>query len=203
MRYIGDVHGKINSYIRIAGAVSDSIQVGDMGVGFPDADAADADARLRAFQATGRHRFIRGNHDNPNVLETFPGWIPDGQCEGGTMFVGGAESVDAHRRIMGHDMWPDEELSYPALCDIIATYERIKPTIMVTHDCPQTVAGALFDGPSLARKSGLSSTKMALATMFDIHKPDVWIFGHWHHTTGRLIAGTAFLCLGELYYVDI
>jgi hypothetical protein len=39
--------------------------------------------------------------------------------------------------------------------------------------------------------------------MFSIHKPDLWIFGHWHCDADEVIDGTRFICLNELSYVDV
>jgi hypothetical protein len=39
--------------------------------------------------------------------------------------------------------------------------------------------------------------------MFIGHKPKLWIFGHWHVPFDEVIAGTRFICLPELAYIDI
>ena len=48
-----------------------------------------------------------------------------------------------------------------------------------------------------------SRTRQALDAMFDIHKPDLWLFGHWHDSQDRNVMGTRFICLNELEYKDI
>ena len=77
------------------------------------------------------------------------GWIDDGDEEyydglGRAMHIGGAYSVDRDQRIMGYDMWPDEELSVIEFNALIDQYEAVKPDIMITHDAPNSAALKLF-----------------------------------------------------------
>ncbi len=44
----------------------------------------------------------------------------------------------------------------------------------------------------------MSRTMQALNAMFELHRPDLWFFGHWHRSAGAVIDGTRFQCLGEL-----
>lgn len=208
MRFIGDVHGHIDEYIALAGQVDESIQVGDMGVGFPGVRSRKRDEKLAEFQLTGDHRFIRGNHDNPYECGIKPGYIYDGfvDQERGMMFIGGAFSIDLGVRTVGYDMWSDEELSYTRLTELTALYEHVKPRIVVTHDCPESVATDMFFadgnmwGPQIRTRTGA-----ALQAMFEIHQPELWVFGHWHVSKAyrRPDTPTTFICLGELAYCDI
>jgi hypothetical protein len=65
------------------------------------------------------------------------------------MFVGGTASNDCAYRHEGYDWWPDEELSSDELKRIIALYIERKPRVMVTHDCPEEVAGVVQSRISL------------------------------------------------------
>lgn len=66
IRFIGDVHGSPKAYRRAVGDAERSIQVGDFGLGF-----------VRMPQLGPGHRFIRGNHDCPDLCRERPDWIAD------------------------------------------------------------------------------------------------------------------------------
>jgi len=215
IRFIGDVHGKYEQYTRLIADVPRSIQVGDMGIGFrplggpPDGDfyaipANDAMAR-------GDHRFIRGNHDNPEVCRAHPQWIADGHVEDGMMFVGGAISIDRALRTEGYNWWPDEELSAAELKRMIALYIERKPRVMITHDCPEEVASIVLTRIPRLRAGKMylpSRTRYAFQEMWSAYAPDFWIFGHYHMSFDQVLhgdreAGTRFIGLAELEHRDI
>lgn len=186
-RFIGDVHGEMDNYLALLPSCERSIQVGDFGAGFVPLPSMDLN-----------HRFIRGNHDSPDVCRAHPNWIKDGTIDNDVMFVGGAYSIDYLFRTPGVSWWFDEELSWPELDTIIDLYIETKPRIMVTHDGPQLVMKKMF--PFLDRHS---RTQVAFQHMFDMHKPELWVCGHWHEDRNEVIQDTRFICLGELSYMDI
>jgi predicted phosphohydrolase len=190
MRYIGDVHGKMDQYVKLTQDCDASVQVGDFGAGFVDLP-----------QLSGTHRFIRGNHDDPAKCAAHVNWIPDGTHEHDTFYVGGAWSIDQSLRTIGVDWWADEQLTYEVMSDIICEYERVKPDIMITHDCPHELGNFIFGRNS--PKSGRNVTNMGLQTMWDIHRPKLWLFGHWHQSVRKTMLGCEFICLAELDHVDI
>lgn len=192
MRFIGDIHGKIGPYLNCLSGCAESVQVGDFGLGFGDLTAACVDSMIG-----GGHYFIRGNHDSPDECAKSKHWIVDGHYERGMMFVGGADSIDKEYRIEGVSWWRDEECSANNLGAYIDDYEQYKPRVMVTHDAPASIIGHLFsvyDG---------NRTRQALDAMFSIHRPEIWIFGHWHKHVDQVIHGTRFICLAELEYIDL
>lgn len=101
MRFIGDVHGKFDGYLRALPEEGYSMQVGDLGLGFPRGPQGLPQS------VCGRHLFIRGNHDNPDCCRRSPNYAGDW----GTLFnddlffVSGARSVDADGRIIFLDFW--------------------------------------------------------------------------------------------------
>ncbi|MXX89836.1 MAG: hypothetical protein F4213_02830 [Boseongicola sp. SB0677_bin_26] len=198
---VGDIHGKFLPFHalarRVLGRGAAVVQVGDFGHGFLDGGtAAGAGEFFRAN--AGTCGFIRGNHDDPEVCRTMPGWIPDGHQDPAwdIMFVGGAFSVDRHLRTQGLDWWEDEECSIAELNGIVDRYAEVKPRIMVTHDAPSAAIEAVFPHARLFRP--LSRTMQAFDAMFEAHRPDAWIFGHWHRSASAVVDGTRFQCLGEL-----
>lgn len=206
-RLVGDIHGQFNDYSTFAlKDCPNSIQLGDFGIGFSGDFWHN---KVATFQtANPGHRFIRGNHDNPEKCKTMPGFITDGKVENDVMFIGGAWSIDRAWRTEGIDWWPDEELSIVALDHLIGVYDMVRPRVMITHDAPTDVTFQMFVqsglalGGSSAKKIN-TRTGQALQAMFDIHQPDEWYFGHWHVTMQCKFGRTMFHCLGELDFVDI
>lgn len=206
-RIIGDIHGDFFSYQMALSGIDQSIQLGDFFIGLGGNDYWHE--RINDFHSQNPgHRFIRGNHDDPaRCKNEMVGWIPDGTIEGDTMLVGGAFSIDHFRRQAGVNWWEDEELSIEELYRLINLYAQAKPRIMITHDAPISVSEAMFVKTGLAigkrnAKALPTYTGYALETMWSIHKPEIWMFGHWHHTTEFDAFGTHFHCLGLNDYVD-
>lgn len=196
--FIGDVHGKFRRYAQIIASRSNSIQVGDMGVGFrrPDDGRRHRNPPL-GMMIAGGHRFIRGNHDNPGECRRHPQWIPDGRIEGEMMLIGGAFSDDSHWRTEGCNWWADEELTAPDLAALVHAYTAQRPRILVTHDCPAVMAARMYKLLNEAMPAP-SRTQRALQTMFEAHQPEFWLFGHYHLSTDWVAEGTRFVCLAEL-----
>lgn len=207
-RIIGDIHGKIYDYQMhsIGDFQGSTIQVGDFGIGFAGPYWHD---QVSDWQKQNpQHRFIRGNHDNPAMCKTMPGYIPDGLVKNDVMFIGGAWSIDHAKRQEGVNWWRDEELSIGELNRLYDIYATVKPRVMVTHDGPTEVTYQMFVQTGLAI-GGMNARKIqtrtgqALQAMFDSHQPDMWFLGHWHHTMQMKFGRTIFHCLGELDYVDV
>jgi hypothetical protein len=211
MRFIGDIHGKFEEYRVIAEGADASIQVGDYGAGYRTENGAKFDDVARVWQwEHPKHRFIRGNHDNPEECELMRNWIPDGTIEvtdAGTkiMYIGGAWSIDRARNIPGVSWWEDEECSIYMLECFIDEATKERPDVMITHDCPDSVSTKLFFEPP---RKGLfpkrnTRTGQGLEALFAAYQPKLWVFGHWHFFAESVINGTQFVCLPELAYMDI
>lgn len=192
IRYIGDVHAKQTEYDSIIANVSDSVQVGDFGIGFG-----------ATLSRNPRHRAIRGNHDNPSLIRAYPNWIPDGTIEADVFYLGGALSVDQHLRTEGVDWWRDEECSMRQLTEIMDKIDchPTKINRVVTHDCPSIVVEELHGYGSHKRFPSLTSQFLDWV-LLEL-KPSLWIFGHHHKELDKTINGCRFICLPELAYIDI
>ena len=204
MRFIGDVHGKYTQYQKIIDSCDESIQVGDMGVGFrysygPKEGEFYPNPPHYAM-IRGKHRFIRGNHDNPAECKKHSQWIADGTIEDDIMFVGGALSIDRDRRIKDYTWWEDEELSINALYSVVDNFTTVQPRVMIAHECPDPIADMLMYGNKF--KDG-SRTRQAFTAAWEAYKPELWIFGHWHNNLDQVVLGTRFICLNELSYIAI
>ena len=204
-RLIGDSHGLWNDYQTVIHDCERTIQLGDFAIGMGQGDYWHD--RVNYVVDGTKHRFIRGNHDNPTKCKEMLGWIPDGRVENDVMFIGGAWSIDADYRTPGYDWWAAEQLSESELRALHDVYVATKPRVMITHDCPTLAAYYMFIRAGLRTYGGsalhLTRTAEALQRMLEAHQPEYWYFGHWHHTKQMNIGGTVFQCLGELDYVDV
>lgn len=207
VRLIGDVHGKFKPYRNLIRNVPFSIQVGDMGVGFRgynlDRELVWSTNPPYDAMSEGRHLFIRGNHDNPEVCKRQKYWIPDGTTVDGVFCLGGAVSIDRAYRTEGLDWWQDEECSYAELEAHIDAYAASRPEIVVTHDCPSSVANEILAAFNMRKIEDGSRTRVALERMLAIHQPRLWVFGHWHVSLRFQRGRTTFQCLNELEHVDV
>lgn len=190
VRFIGDIHSRFNDYLPLLGD-HPSIQVGDFGIGFRD-NPTD-------YYDVTRHKFARGNHDDPAGCRLEPNWIPDGTTYEGVFVVGGAQSTDQHLRTEGKDWWPDEQLSHEQLWAIADTYEQLKPQVVVSHDAPEPITHYMkgyWDW-------NVTRTQQALTGLLSLHRPKVWLFGHYHKSYDETIDGCRFICLNINEYIDL
>lgn len=204
LRLIGDIHGQFDIWKNelIAGC-DRSVQVGDFGIGFPlsgpDDDGIFETTTYPSDVDSSKHRFIRGNHDDPSKCKTLPAYIADGHTEriGTTriMYIGGALSIDKAYRIPGLSWWEDEELSYPKLDRMIDIYCSWKPDLLITHECPEFISDTVLRSINRTKFNMQSRTRNAFQLMFDEYKPSAWYFGHWHNTYQNEHFGTYFRCL--------
>jgi hypothetical protein len=208
--FIGDVHGKTDQYQKMLQRRFDgqtTFQVGDMGVGFANQRGNfDEHGGLRPeIMSRGRHLWIRGNHDNPEVCRRQGdrgyagdyGYIEDLEL----FFLGGAHSVDYQWRTPGRSWWEEEQLSYPELGKAFDLYLEKKPKYVATHDAPTAAVTWLLTSCNFRLyklESAHQRTSLALQQMFDMHKPVEWVFGHYHISQSFDWQGTKFTCVNEL-----
>lgn len=193
MWFIGDVHGEFECYKKIISKLPESIQLGDMGLGFHpllDADFPDC---------FPEHRFIRGNHDNPKVCRNKKEYLGDfGHISALKLFfVSGAHSIDSMHRTNGFDWWDDEQLSRKELFNALKSYRKYKPRIVISHDCP----AMLMHQFNIRGKR--DRTAYALDEMFKSHKPEIWIFAHHHRKCSFEERGVRFEALGILDTIQV
>jgi len=210
-RLIGDIHGLFNDYkaYSIDNFEGPTIQLGDFGVGFGQSDYWHES--VDAYHMAGGNRFIRGNHDNPFVCKTMKSWIPDGTIENDVMFIGGAWSIDNpcappgwYKRTAGYDWWPEEENSDEEFERMYEEYKRVKPRVMITHDCPARISYEMFWGSGFLKGPVYPNrTGEWFDRFFEAHQPEFHFFGHWHKTMTYKSGNTTFMCLGELDFVDV
>lgn len=93
----------------------------------------------------------------------------------------------------------NEELSMEQCYDVLAEYEKVKPSFVVSHECPRSIVPYVTVSPLIIP----SRTNQLLERLFNIHQPDQWIFGHYHKSWSESIDGTQFTCLDELECLDL
>jgi predicted phosphodiesterase len=190
---IGDIHGKLEQYKQIIDNCEESICVGDFGFK-KEWDWHQTNAWMFGHKP---HWINIGNHDWLDVLnECHLEYGHTGNFNYFTDYdiftVRGADSIDKHLRTEGVDWFANEELNYLEQLEAFDFYCKVKPNIVVSHDCPQSVMQSLFGYPEK------SQTRNMLQAMFNEHKPDLWVFGHHHQSKDVNVLGTRFVCLNEL-----
>ncbi len=190
---IGDVHGKINEYWKIIQKYKPeySICVGDFGF------KKEHEWFLKNVNYFS-NKVLLGNHDDYKFLNekhSLGNYFYENKFK--IMTVRGANSIDKQYRIEGISWWRNEELSYQEMNEAIEVYTKNKPKIMITHDCPQSIREKVF---GIYDKS---ITSMGLQAMLELHKPDLWIFGHHHKSIDTVIDGVSFKCLNELEVFEL
>lgn len=204
LRIVGDVHQVYNPYLKLLEGCEHSVQVGDLGFNY-----GFLEDQLR----WGHDVFFPGNHDNYDKdSDNF--WQKQDFALGNyghhyisdwkpIFYVRGGYSIDQQHRTHGVDWWPEEQLSYEQLSKAVYQYKINKPDIVLTHECPLEIVKHVTD-PDFVRRFGFTEsviqtrTNQALQRMFDIHKPKLWVFGHYHKAWRGVVHGTQFVCLDML-----
>jgi hypothetical protein len=187
MYFVGDVHGKFDEWAKICEQNSPIIQLGDMGIGFSNCPYPES--------WTDQALFIRGNHDNPEACRKHPNYLGDfGFYDSLDMFfVSGARSTDQYARVPGYNWWNDEELTRDLCEKAMNLYEVVRPRVVVSHDCPKVMSRVMTFDTTFD-----SLTSQLLTAMWEVHKPVLWVFSHYHQSATLAVGGTLFKALGEL-----
>lgn len=190
---IGDVHQKYKRYheiIREKDRHEHTIQIGDFGISkYETLDNVDPN----------KHRIIKGNHDNQDLAKKYPHFYGDygyTELNGISFFYyRGAYSIDRQYRTIGIDYWSNEENDIETFMKARELYREIKPSIVLTHDCPEFLA-SMYVGPH--GRLFENTTTWALGELYKIYQPKLWVHGHWHFSKTTTFGNTKFVCLNEL-----
>lgn len=199
---IGDAHGKLADYRAITRTCDYSVQLGDMAFNYNHLEGVDPDF----------HKFFGGNHDNYDHYPTVRHSLGEfGEFELNKtkfFFVRGAFSIDKKYRIEGASWWRNEELTINQCKQALKLYQRIKPDLVLTHDCPTAICDVISN-PNILIDYGFdpktfsTRTQELLQDMLDYHKPSRWFFGHHHKSVQVKYKGCEFQCLNELETLEI
>jgi predicted phosphodiesterase len=193
---IGDAHGQYDRYVKMARKRDHTVQIGDLGFKYGCLENLDPDA----------HKLVAGNHDNYDKIAEYPHYLGDWGFHtlGGTefFFLRGAYSIDRDQRTIGIDWWSEEEIKIESFMEARIAYRERRPRIVVTHTCPENLSPAFLD-PRKGHRVYYSRTGWMLEELFNIHKPELWVFGHYHVSRTVEEQGTKFICLNELETLDV
>jgi hypothetical protein len=185
---LGDLHGEALIHQKVMNHNQHTMQIGDCGFDY---------TYMRHFDPE-RHKILGGNHDNYPKLVKLPHYLGDYGTWRGLFYVRGARSVDRHMRKLNVDLWLEEEVPYMVAHRAIEDYAKLRPRIVVTHEAPgdETLDNILLEH-SMFPDMGImsSSTRTMLSYMLESHRPELWVFGHWHVSLEVSISGTKFKCL--------
>jgi len=189
---IGDVHGKYERYHKIVRQTEThpyTIQLGDFGFKYET---------LKNVDST-KHLILPGNHDNYSMCYRYPHFLGDygysslNKVE--FFYYRGAYSIDRQYRTIGIDWWENEQVSIDQFMKARELYRQVKPNIVITHDCPETISLQML---RLDQRQYQNMTGWALNELWNIHQPKLWIFGHYHQSRIMQYGDTKFVCLDEL-----
>lgn len=203
MILIGDVHGNFDRYLKIVSKYKETIQLGDFGLGFGGNPPTD-------LTPYGEHYFIRGNHDSPKECKEHQHYLGDYGIYNGIYFLSGAYSIDyayrqKYKMKYGKDVWwEDEELQPEVFNNVIDLYSKYKPNIVISHDGPFDATQFIRGGNGETKLDYYNKTnRELLPALFRIHKPELWVFAHYHTSFRWKIEKTLFICLNELETLKI
>lgn len=193
LRIIGDVHGHSDQYVRLCKKASYTLQLGDN----------NFDYSYMSQLNPNYHKFFGGNHDNYDKINNQLHCLGDfgiyhikDFCD--IFFVRGGYSIDKWHRTEGKSWWRDEELCYRQAEKALRLYQDMKPTFVVSHECPLDILSeVIYPGKKIKTK-----TNQLLNEMLSFHRPKMWIFGHYHKSWNKLVDCTRFICLNELETLD-
>lgn len=207
LRIIGDIHGNFDVYRRMVKDVDHSIQIGDI-IG----KSYDFSV-LSEFSPN--HKFFGGNHDHyPNMMAWDGGHhlghfgVYEVPGFGPVFFVRGGWSINHKALQQGVSWWPEEQLNYRQCLEAIELYKSVKPSLVLSHECPQSVVPYVTQ-PEFVLNFGYTDpniktqTSMALEAMLDHHQPKMWAFGHYHRSQEVQLGDTRFVCVGIYQCMDV
>jgi hypothetical protein len=218
LRVISDIHGCIDNRIRFNDLPSYielcqelwpddySVQLGDMGFQYQS---------ITNSLDPSKHVFIKGNHDDhdekecPNALGRY------GLCELGPFnffYVCGGFSIDCKQRIANEILtgvkswWKSEELTQAEGLACLELYEKVKPEVVLSHECPASIS-YILGNPDIMQAFGwkkdlVTSTQELMEQMIKIHKPKLWLNAHYHVDRKIKYHNTIFICQAERRFLD-
>lgn len=218
LRAVGDCHNCIDnrkrlpnlpSFVEICNSMPDDgyvVQLGDLGFNYKALNKLDAN----------KVKVCLGNHECYDTAFNYPHMLGDfGLTQLGPFqffFVRGGFSIDCRARIMDEYLtgnkswWKQEELNHSEGLHCLQVYESIKPSVVMSHDCPASIS-TMIGNPDIMKAFGwqpdlITSTQELLEQMLDIHRPKLWVHGHYHVDYKLTYKGVKFIGIAEQQFVD-
>lgn len=212
LRIIGDTHSKFDSYLKIAQAAENSLCLGDFG--FSDSWNKLGYSSL----SPDNHKVCLGNHEDYDVAPHSPFCLGDfGEVSLGgvtAFFIRGGISIDRVYREVERinrgpkTWWSQEELNFSQMLECMKLYRKVKPSIVVSHVPAASFASVMSPDDKILQDFGFhkgfkEATQLLGDELLKIHRPKIWLSGHFHKSFQDEIGGTRFVGLAELEYVDV
>lgn len=199
----GDIHGMYDYLNTLMRAEEPDLLIvcGDFGYGFNKVDPTT----IKTMHT--KVLFCDGNHDNhwelrklknlaisDNVFYQPRGStlrLPDGR---NILFMGGANSIDKDRRVVGVSWWPEEVISQSDFQNL--PEENID--IFITHTCSNELYDNFIQHTLGGRYTPFKDNDPsyhALSALWEMYKPPQWFFGHFHINQSGTYKGTRWQAL--------
>jgi len=117
--------------------------------------------------------------------------LPDGRR---VLFMGGASSIDKRYRTIGHDWFPEEEISQRDIMNL----PNVDIDIVISHTCPNS----FLKGSKFCEFKIKDSSNDALEYVFEKYNPSLWYFGHFHCYENGFDKHTNWTCLNILGFTN-
>jgi len=185
--FIGDVHQNYKFlYNSIDQNKSSSLIlcVGDIELGQPSCP------NLKKLPK--KFKFLQGNHDSIEECNKYSNFLGRfGYIRKYDLFyIGGAMTPPHPRWVAGYNWWDTEELTLREMKEAADLYNKIKPSLLVTHDCNESIARLLL--PEIEH---ISNTQRLIENLKLNHQPKYHVFGHWHTSFKQKINNTFCTCV--------
>lgn len=182
----GDLHGQFKYLNALINKYKDRLDLviccGDFGY-WPNYGAKYTNIKSQGIKVL----WCDGNHENHWELQELNNneiakdvfYMPRGSTyklkDGrNILFMGGANSIDKKYRTIGVDWFPEETIAQQDLMYL----PKEKVDIFITHTCPKELLDVML--PYDLEKFNDPSNE-ALSSLYQMYKPELWFFGHWHH----------------------
>ena len=209
---IGDIHGRwdLLNHVIEHSEPDRIFQCGDFGF-WPKSSSWFSTNKIKNNRT--KIYFCDGNHDDHDSLNTLENneiaknifymkrgstlCLPDGR---NVLFIGGADSIDKHRRTIGIDWFPQEVLSESDF----ETLPDSEINIIISHTCPREVLPNLHGVYGTSKYDLSSSVNCSdpscdiLSKVLEKYKPELWFFAHWHEFTEGQIKETKWTTLKNI-----
>jgi hypothetical protein len=210
LRIIGDVHGKFSSYLQIAEVVEHSLQIGDFGL------SSSWNNLTYSGLHPDNHKVLAGNHEDYDFAPKSPFYLGDfGEVSLGgvtAFFIRGGISIDrtyreAERINRGpRSWWSQEELNFSQMVECMKLYRKVKPSIVVSHVPCASFASIMSPDDKILVDFGFhkgfkEATQLLGDELLKIHRPKMWLSGHFHKSFQDEIGGTC-ACSGQFERVS-
>jgi Icc-related predicted phosphoesterase len=199
----GDIHGDFGQLNNLLNKKRPDLTIccGDFGY-WPKLTRRGEDKTIDHIKTQGsKILWCDGNHEDhwsirdretdelaPNIF-----YMPRGSTytleDGRTiMFMGGGESIDKMYRTLGRDWFPEEVISSKDMQNL----PEKDVDIFITHTCPNELVGTM---KLMYPEKGYEPSNQALSQLWEIYKPKLWFFGHWHQFKEGVLGETKWTCL--------